>query len=150
MSARSARYNSVYSTAANEIRESGLWEQSRGSLSDDYVAPGYPQAHQRQQSGLRNELSREYAEDDIEEQEKFTGNRAYEREATEDRFEPPVLSRGAYEDHGGHAYEYEQARYDHRYQQQPYDYATSYQPHQQQQQGTWSQNAQGWDPAYHR
>lgn len=128
-----------------------MWEQSRGSLSDDYTAPGYPHAHQRQQSGLRNEVSRDYADDDIEEQEKYVGNRAYEREATEDRFEPPVLGHGPYRDDGGHAYEYEQARYGGQTQ-QPYGYASDFQQQQQQQghQQHWQPQNQGWDPAYHR
>lgn len=50
----SAKYNSVYSTAAEEIRQSGLW--------DGYAPPPPPgQGHGRglsKSSGLRNELSR--------------------------------------------------------------------------------------------
>lgn len=148
----SARYNSVYSTAANEIRESGLWEASRNS-TDEYAAPGYPRQHGRQGSGLRNEVGRgEYyeSEDDLA-REKEMGASARVR-ATEDAFEPPRLDHqaGYRDDYGGqqHAYEYEQAGYGQGHAQQPYGYASNYAqqpyaPHQQQQQ-------QGWDSAYHR
>ncbi|GAA5821973.1 hypothetical protein JCM3770_003029 [Rhodotorula araucariae] len=65
-----ARYDSVYSNAAEEIRQSGLWDGaplSRPSESaDQLVAPGYPSAghgygHARngsRSSGLRNEVAR--------------------------------------------------------------------------------------------
>jgi len=59
----SARYNSVYSTAAEEIRQSGLWDGQhlRPSYSQDDLPPGAPyagQGHGRNPSGLRNELGR--------------------------------------------------------------------------------------------
>ncbi|BGP39012.1 hypothetical protein JCM10450v2_002969 [Rhodotorula kratochvilovae] len=66
-----ARYDSVYSNAAEEIRQSGLWDGaaalSRPSYApddDELAAPGYPSAgggHGRnlsKSSGLRNELAR--------------------------------------------------------------------------------------------
>ncbi|GAA5909714.1 hypothetical protein JCM5296_005770 [Sporobolomyces johnsonii] len=61
-----ARYNSVYSTAAEEIRASGFWDGAsvgRPSYSnDDLTALGYPQQqHGRnlsKSSGLRHELAR--------------------------------------------------------------------------------------------
>ncbi|EGU12846.1 Proteophosphoglycan ppg4 [Rhodotorula toruloides ATCC 204091] len=60
-----ARYDSVYSTAQEEIRQSGLWDgasMGRPSYSqDELAAPGYPLGHGRnasKSSGLRNEVAR--------------------------------------------------------------------------------------------
>ncbi|BGP23769.1 proteophosphoglycan ppg4 [Rhodotorula toruloides] len=65
-----ARYDSVYSTAQEEIRQSGLWDgasMSRPSYSqDELAAPGYPIGHGRnasKSSGLRNEVARGDAEE---------------------------------------------------------------------------------------
>ncbi|GAA6005089.1 hypothetical protein JCM10207_008506 [Rhodosporidiobolus poonsookiae] len=62
-----ARYNSVYSTAAEEIRQSGAWDgyAGRPSFSDD---PAY--GHGRtasKSSGLRNELARGETEEYLDE-----------------------------------------------------------------------------------
>ncbi|GAA5980012.1 hypothetical protein JCM5350_005996 [Sporobolomyces pararoseus] len=57
-----ARYNSVYSTAAEEIRQSGLWD-SQNYSAQGLPPPGTaPYSHGRglsKSSGLRNELTRE-------------------------------------------------------------------------------------------
>ncbi|GAA6005376.1 uncharacterized protein JCM10292_007327 [Rhodotorula paludigena] len=94
-----ARYDSVYSNAAEEIRQSGLWDQaSRPSYSqDELIAPGYPSAagHGRnasKSSGLRNEIARAEEYDD-------------------EYYEGPRGGAGAYQD----AYAYPQQQY----QQQP-------------------------------
>lgn len=131
----------MYSTAAQEIRDSGLWDANNPSSSmDPYAAPGYPRGanHERQQSGLRNEY---YVEDDAVE-EKFYGGR-------EERFDPPTQDyRGGYE---GQGYEGDEREYQQHYAQQqggqryedPYQQQQGY-GHQQQQQG------ESWDPAYRR
>ncbi|GAA5854483.1 hypothetical protein JCM8547_004859 [Rhodosporidiobolus lusitaniae] len=71
-----ARYDSVYSTAANEIRQSGLWDGAAGrvSYSDDpaYVGGGGPYGggHGRnmsKSSGLRNELRRGETQEELSE-----------------------------------------------------------------------------------
>ncbi|GAA5836379.1 hypothetical protein JCM5353_002501 [Sporobolomyces roseus] len=90
-----ARYNSVYSTAAEEIRQSGLWDghnHSRPSYSQDDLPPsaGYTQGgHGRNPSGLRNELGRgnEYAEesreylDEYGQKEGMGGGGVYEKDS---------------------------------------------------------------------
>lgn len=76
----SARYDSVYSTAANEIRQSGLWDGQHGrpSYSGPYYSDADPsQQHVRQGSGLRNELPRGDTTEDLayEAGEKKGGNK---------------------------------------------------------------------------
>lgn len=64
---RSARYNSVYSTAAEEIRQSGLWDGYAQRNSTSYEGlpppgPGGAYGHGRglsKSSGLRNEVGRQ-------------------------------------------------------------------------------------------
>ncbi|BGP15002.1 hypothetical protein JCM10213_002855 [Rhodosporidiobolus nylandii] len=64
------RYNSVYSHAADEIRQSGLWDGAAGrvSYSDDPMAASGPYTHHRnasKASGLRNELARGETTEDL-------------------------------------------------------------------------------------
>ncbi|ORY91714.1 hypothetical protein BCR35DRAFT_299000 [Leucosporidium creatinivorum] len=146
-----ARYNSVYSSAAQEIRESGLWDHP--SATDPYAAPGYPREHQRQQSGLRNEVPREEYGDGA---AVGGGGEKAGWERTEERFEPPV-DRGdgygyegqqygapvqGYAEEPQHAYEYAQHQ---QHQAAPGGYYPEPQGYVPQQGG-----AQSWDPAYRR
>ncbi|KAM0788695.1 hypothetical protein ACM66B_002792 [Microbotryomycetes sp. NB124-2] len=148
-----ARYNSVYSTAAEEIRQSGLWDSmNRPSLD----APGYPQTHARQQSGLRHEVSRyddgaDYDDgvrymDDAADREKGYGQPVVGVYPGEERFEPPAgrhhlgqydgddryndyySSSDAYGRHDAHPVEVQQAA----------------------QQRGYAPQGQSWDPAYRR
>jgi hypothetical protein len=96
----SARYNSVYSDAREEIRQSGLWDNAavpRTSI-DEFTAPGYPQQHGRQMSGLRNEIGRpEPSQEYL--SEVADGKRGAGEYPSEQRFEPPMA--------GGNGYGYE-------------------------------------------
>ncbi|GAA5956681.1 hypothetical protein JCM3765_005701 [Sporobolomyces pararoseus] len=74
-----ARYNSVYSTAAEEIRQSGLWDsQNYSSTSQGLPPPGVLAPYSNhgrglsKSSGLRNELTREE-----EDQDRYMDSREY-------------------------------------------------------------------------
>ncbi|KAI5475899.1 hypothetical protein MNV49_000732 [Pseudohyphozyma bogoriensis] len=79
-----ARYETVVNEAVEEIRQSGLWDEAAGRPSQDYVR-GLNASHNRQASGLRNEVmasepsqeylgqydSRSYAEKDVRYEEAY-------------------------------------------------------------------------------
>jgi len=112
----SARYNSVYSTAAEEIRQSGLWDGQhlRPSYSQDDLPPGAPYAgqggHGRNPSGLRNELGRRNEYEDSREyldeygQKEGGGGGGYEKDSYVSGYQDQQLHE-RYEDvryEGGH------------------------------------------------
>ncbi|KAK4055753.1 hypothetical protein OIV83_000300 [Microbotryomycetes sp. JL201] len=152
----SARYNSVYSTAAEEIRQSGLWESmNRPSLD----APGYPQTHARQQSGLRNEVSRYDDElyddappaavaggqrymDDSSDREKGYGQPYVGVYPGEERFDPPVAH---YSDPYSHNDYYSASDAYHRHE-TPHPVEVQ----QAAQLRGYAPQGQAWDPAYRR
>ncbi|GAA5927971.1 uncharacterized protein JCM15063_006047 [Sporobolomyces koalae] len=83
-----ARYNSVYSTAAEEIRQSGLWDGAGYNPATNDLHPP-PQrgvaGHGRNPSGLRNELvsydqSREYFDQYPPEEDEYVGEEKHEQQ----------------------------------------------------------------------
>ncbi|GAA6029828.1 hypothetical protein JCM8097_001067 [Rhodosporidiobolus ruineniae] len=78
-----ARYNSVYSAAAEEVRASGLWDGAAGrmSYSDDPSAPPhggpyYGAGHGRtgsKASGLRNEIARGETQEELDQMAVYGG-----------------------------------------------------------------------------
>ncbi|KAK4056533.1 hypothetical protein OIO90_002380 [Microbotryomycetes sp. JL221] len=161
-----AKYNSVYSTAAEEIRQSGLWDSIQNRSSID--VPGYPQQHTRQQSGLRNELHR--YQDEIDQDDMFNNNGNYyddvglnrEKGYTgvrtgvypgEERFEPPMNSNmlANYDD----PYATNEYYHHHPSQQRSQQQQTLYQRHpngveQAAFERGYASQGQAWDPAYNR
>lgn len=140
----SARYNSVYSTAAEEIRQSGIWEQGRRSGEDLPASNAYTSSsHLRSASGLRNEI-RDDSFPDL--QDRKREGYGYTPPAPT-QYEP---SRPFTPSENSPKGNYAQPNYSHEAYgnsgpgQSPYGQADSRQPRQQPD----LQGGQQWDPAY--
>lgn len=61
-----AKYDSIYSKEAEDIRQSGMWDTaSAGRPSYDSFAPGYHARNESQGSALRNEVVADGSQEDL-------------------------------------------------------------------------------------